>query len=270
MVSGSLSQKICIVSGHYPQGTMFADLTREILMEYARIHDYTLYYDSKTPVPRIISELHFRRCLLLRKASEVYPECDWFVWLDTDIYIQGMEKRIEEHIDLSDPTILYHLFHEQPWKFPVNTGVKFVHRNAIHWEDEIYSRRNECEFPYEQKIVIDYILPTYTNKVKIHDPQKLNCIYRLHHHREALFVHVCNLNEINRNFIILKNTRKLLESYPNILRNKYYRNFHLYHGLNFFKKAIEAIQVRITNIPLSRPLRSGPPAVSVAPPKANS
>jgi hypothetical protein len=245
MISGSPTQKICIVSGHYPQGPMFAALTQEILTEYARLHNYSLHYDFETPVPRIVSELHFRRCILLKKASELFPECDWFVWLDTDIYIQSMEKRIEEYIDLSDPTVLYHLFHEQPWKFPVNTGVKFVHRNAIHWEDEIYSRRKECAYPYEQKVVIDYILPTYTGQVKIHDPQQLNSIYRLHNHQEALFVHVSNLNEVNRNFIILKNTRKLLKNYPNVLENKYYRNFHFYHGINFLKKAVEVIQVRI-------------------------
>jgi hypothetical protein len=79
----------------------------------------------------------------------------------------------------------------------------------------------------------------------IHDPQKLNCIYRVHNHQKALFVHVSNLNEVNRNFIIFKNSRKLLKNYPSVMKNKYYRKFYLYYGMNFVKKAVEVIQVRI-------------------------
>lgn len=234
-------RKICIVSGHFPKGVLFTHLTQNILKKYAEIHQYSLYYDSETPVPMIVSELHFRRCILLKKASEVFPECEWFLWLDTDVYIQQMEKRIEEFMDLSDPTILYHVFNEKPWHFPVNTGVKFVHRNAIHWEDEIYSKRKGCPFPYEQKVVIDYIVPTYGSKVKIHDPEKLNCLYGTHRHEVALFVHVCSRSEVNRNLIILKNTRKLLKNYPEVLDNEYYRNFYYYYVTNFALKIIQAI-----------------------------
>jgi len=233
-------RKICIVSGHYPSGVLFAELTRNILKEYAETHQYDLYYDSETPVPNIVSELHFRRCLLLKKAAEVYPKSEWYIWLDTDIYIQAMDKRIEEFIDLSDPTILYHVFNEKPWGFPVNTGVKLVNRKAIHWEDEIYAMRKDCKFPYEQKLVIDYIVPKYGSQVIIHDPETMNCLYGTHDHTKALFVHVCSRSQANRNLIILNNTRKLLKNNPKILDNRYYRNFYYFQTKNYILKIVQA------------------------------
>ncbi|RIW14620.1 hypothetical protein D0X99_13850 [Algoriphagus lacus] len=235
-------RKICIVSGHYPDGVMFAELTRNVLKEYAAMHQYDLYYDAETPVPMIVSELHFRRCLLLKKAREVFPDAEWYIWLDTDIYIQAMDKHIEEFIDLSDPSILYHVFNEKPYHFPVNTGVKLVHRNAIHWEDEIYAQRENCPFPYEQKIVIDYILPKYRDKVIVHDPETMNCLYGTHDHNAALFVHVCGRSEVNRNLIILRNTRKLLKNKPELLQNQYYQNFLSYYTKNFLLKIVQAAQ----------------------------
>lgn len=241
----SIPQKICIVSGHYPDGVLFAKLTRNILEEYAKFHQYHFYYDSDTPVSMVHSELHFRRCLLLSKASEVFSECDWFLWLDTDIYIQNMHRRIEEFIDLSDPHVIYHVFHEKPWYHPVNTGVKFVHKTAIQWENEIYSKRVGCPYPYEQKLVIDYLIPKYGSQIKIHDPEKLNCIYRLHDSSKALFVHVCNYNEVNRNLIILRNTRKLLKDFRRILENKYYTYFYFFYMYYFTIRVLRAIQRRI-------------------------
>lgn len=235
-------KKICIVSGHYPKGVLFAELTENVLREYARIHGYDLYYDSETPVPFVVSELHFRRCLLMKKASEAFPDADWYLWLDTDIYIQAMDRRIEEFIDLSDPSVLYHVFHEKPWGFPVNTGVKLVHRKAIHWEDEIYAQRENCPFPFEQKLVIDYIVPKYGSHVVIHDPYQLNCLYGTHDHRLALFVHVCGRSAVNRNLIVLKNTRSLLKDNPNIINNKYYRNFYFYFSKNYLLKITQAAE----------------------------
>ncbi|TXE11418.1 hypothetical protein [Algoriphagus aquimarinus] len=233
-------RKICIVSGHYPKVVLFAELTRNILREYAKTHQYSLYYDSETPVPKGIPELHFRRCLLLKKASEAFPYAEWYIWLDTDIYIQAMERRIEEFIDLSDPTILYHVFNEKPWGFPVNTGVKLVNRKAIHWEDEIYALRENCAFPYEQKLVIDYIVPKYGSQVLIHDPYTMNCLYGEHDHKAALFVHVCSRSSVNRNLIILSNTRKLLKNNQKIILNRYYQNFHYFYFKNYILKVIQA------------------------------
>ncbi len=233
-------KKICIVSGHYPSGVLFAELTRNVLQEYAAIHKYDLYYDSETPVPHLIPELHFRRCLLLKKAGEMFPDAEWYIWLDTDIYIQAMDKRIEEFFNLSDPTILYHVFNEKPWGYPVNTGVKLVHRNALHWEDEIYGLRENCDFPYEQKLVIEYIVPKYGDQVLIHDPETMNCLYGTHDHTKALFVHVCSRSQVNRNLIILKNTRALLKDKPDLLANKYYENFYWYYAKNYYLKIFQA------------------------------
>ncbi|MFN3761450.1 MAG: hypothetical protein ACK4SF_19730 [Algoriphagus aquaeductus] len=235
-------KKSCIVSGHYPSGILFADLTKNVLIEYAKKHDYQLYNDSETEVPKKVSELHFRRCVLLKKAYEKFPDAEWYLWLDTEIYIQAMNRRIEEFIDLSNPEILYHTFSEIPYKFPVNTGVKFVHNSVIHWEDEIYAQRENCPFPYEQKIVIDYIVPKYKKQVIIHDPFLLNCLYGTHDHEKALFVHVCGRSEVNRNLIILRNTRKLLKTHaPHLLDGESYQNFYSLYFKNYFLKIQQAL-----------------------------
>lgn len=233
-------KKICIVSGHYPKIVLFAELTRNILKEYSECHQYDFYYDSETPVPNQIPELHFRRCLLLKKASAAFPDAEWYIWLDTDIYIQAMEKRIEEFIDLSDPKILYHVFNEKPWGFPVNTGVKLVNRKAIHWEDEIHGLRENCTFPYEQKLVIDYIVPKYRSQVVIHDPETMNCLYGQHDHEAALFVHVCSRSRVNRNLIILRNTRKLLKNNQKLIENNYYKNYYFFYTTNYILKITQA------------------------------
>lgn len=235
-------KKICLVSGHYPSGVLFAELTRISVEEYSKIHGYDFYYDSETQVPFEVAELHFRRCLLLQKASKAFPDAEWFVWLDTDIYVQKMDQRIEEFIDLSNPEILYHLFHEKPKGYPVNTGVKLVHRKAIPWEQEIHDRRHNCPFPYEQKVVIDYILPKYENHVIIHDPYYLNCILGKHDTSEALFVHVCGNSEANRNVKILKNTKKIYQSRKHILQTSYYRNYYYYFLSNYSVKVYQAAQ----------------------------
>lgn len=180
------------------------------------------------------------------KASEMFPEAEWFIWLDTDIYVQFLDKRIEEFIDLSNPKILYHLFHERPKGYPVNTGVKIVHKNAIPWEMEIYAQRENCPFPFEQKVVWEYIVPKYKDQVLVHDPYHLNCILGKHDTSSALFVHVCGNTAINRNFKILKNTKKVFRSRPQILKTSYYKNYY-YHFLSSFSlRVIQTIQ-RILN-----------------------
>jgi hypothetical protein len=241
--------RICLVSGHYPTGVFFAGLTRDILRTYAQTHGYDFYYDPETAVPRVVSELHFRRCLLLRKAHAAFPAADWYLWLDTDIYVQAMDRRIEEFIDLSDPAIRYHLFHERPWHYPINTGVKFVHRDVIAWEDEIHARRHGCEFPFEQKVVADYILPTYGSQVRIHDPDRLNCLYGTHRHEDALFVHVCNKDEGQRNRIILSNTRALLRHHPVLRHHPPYRFYHWYLTRLYAIKLYHAVRKRIARVP---------------------
>lgn len=231
------SSKICIVSGHYPSGVFFTTLTKKLLTEYCKKHNYDLYYDSETKVPLKVSELHFRRCLILIKAKKNFPKAEWFIWLDTDIYPKAINKSIESCIDLSDTSILYHLFHEQPWDYPVNTGVKIVNQKAIYLEQEIHSKRFDCSFPFEQKIMAEYILPKYRQHIKIHDPDKLNCIYGLHNMDEALFLHVCNKTELERNLIILKNNRSYFQNDEAVLKSKYYKYGHFYELLVVWHRA---------------------------------
>jgi len=150
------------------------------------------------------ADLHFRRCLLLQKAAASIEGVDWLVWVDTDIYIKEFNARIEKYIDLNDGNILYHLFHEKPWAFPINTGVKFVHRKAIKWEKEIYTFKDVTPFPFEQKVVADKIIPKYRKQIKIHDPDHLNCIKWVHDEKQALFVHLCGKSNSLRNYIMLK------------------------------------------------------------------
>ena len=228
-----MNSKICFVSGHYPKGVFFTDLTKRLLVNYCNLNDYDLYYDDFTKVDHVISEFHFRRCLIIKKASEAFPNADWYIWLDTDIYIKTPEKRIESFIDLNQSNILYHLFHEKPWEYPINTGVKIVSKNALKIEDEIYSMRMGCPFPYEQKIMVDYVLPKYNNQIIIHDPENLNSIYRIHDNTNALFIHVCNTSELDRNLIILNKTRHFFKQNPIIRQSKYYK---YYYGFIFLSK----------------------------------
>ena len=233
---------ICLVSGHYPDVVLFAELTRNLLKIYAKNQGYGFYYDSITPVPLEVPELHFRRCLVLVKAREAFPNAEWYVWIDTDIYVQDINKRIEDFIDLEQPNILYHLFNEKPWTYPVNTGIKIINQSVISVEEEIYEMRHGVPHPFEQKVVIDYILPKYKDQVVIHDPYELNCIYGKHDTSKALFVHVCSRSEVNRNLIILSNTKKLYAQEPEIINNKYYKNFKRYFLVNYGLKIMQTAQ----------------------------
>lgn len=235
------NSKICIVSGHYPSGIFFAEITKKLLINYSETNQYDLYYDSETEVEHITSELHFRRCLIIKKASKAFPKAEWYIWLDTDIYVRVIDRKIEGCIDLSNKNILYHLFHEKPWIFPVNTGVKIVNKNALHLEEEVYSKRNNCPFPYEQKLIVEDILPKYKDKIIIHNPEKLNCIYGLHDTSNALFVHVCNRSELDRNLIILKSTKEFFKANKEINSSKYKKYFYWFVIINRIQKTSKSI-----------------------------
>jgi hypothetical protein len=160
-----MNNNIVIVSGHYPSNTHYSIKTRELIKEYASTHNYGFYYDDDVPIETYESSLHFRRCDSIRKASLIYPDTEWFLWLDSDVYVNPINKHlnIESFIDLSDENILYHLFHESPWGgYPINTGVKFVNNKALKFENEVWELRNTNpwnQFPFEQKTIYDYILP---------------------------------------------------------------------------------------------------------------
>lgn len=108
------------------------------------------------------------------------------------------------------------MFHEAPWGcYPINTGVKFVNRKALHFEEEIWEVRNTSpwnEFPFEQKTLYEYILPKLTpEQYKIHDPYKLNCIIKAYPNKikDALLLHMCAMTaEERNNYIDLRNKYK--------------------------------------------------------------
>jgi len=217
--------KIVLVSGHWPLDVEFAVNTRKTLEHYCSLHNYDLYYDEVEPIEKEVHHLHYRRCDIMQRASLMFPDASWFVWLDTDIFVNRMDIKIESLIDLSDENILYHLFYENPtndprgWDFKydvndthnVNTGVKFVSREGIKTELEIWGLRNDevwKKFPYEQKVMIEKIIPENFDRIKIHNQYVLNCIEKFHPVQEGLFVHICGRKEEFRNQMmreVLKN-----------------------------------------------------------------
>lgn len=202
-----LNPFIVFVSGHFPLNTYYAKLTRRTIERYTKLHGYGFFYDETQPESTNTHELHYKRCQSLQYAFKMYPNSRWFVWVDSDVYVNDYTTKVENVIDLTDDNILYHLFHEKPWSFPVNTGVKFVNRDAMELEQEIFSLRNSlpwCEFPFEQKAIAEYIMPKYGDKIKIHDPYKLNCLEKAYGQevsKNAVFIHLCAMNEIQRNNI---------------------------------------------------------------------
>jgi hypothetical protein len=139
------------------------------------------------------------------------------------VIVNKPEIRVESCIDLTDKSIQYHLFHEKPWDFAINTGVKFVNASSIHHELKMYQMQNTPpwnEFPYEQKAMLEYVIPRIEGKYVIHDPYVLN--YILYQARpthndpgEAVFVHVCgrSTNERNRIMKIFETENRIMESH---------------------------------------------------------
>lgn len=203
--------RIVFVSAHHPIDTYFAQKTRETMISYTKRHGYGFYYDEETPTETEKHQLHYRRCVSLQKASYVFPNSKWFVWVDSDVFVNRYELPIETVINLQNQYMLYHLFHENPWPFPINTGVKIVNRNALVIESEIYNLRNTPpwnEFPYEQKNLAERVLPTIKGYYKIHDPYILNYIlYQpitkdIYNANDAVFVHMCTRTTEERDSIM--------------------------------------------------------------------
>jgi len=199
---------IVFVSGHYPSGTFFADKTRKSIEKYTMLHNYGFYYNDEEISETYMSSLHFIRCMTLSNASKKFPEAKWFVWVDSDVYVNINKSylSLESQIDLTNENILYHTFHEDPWGcYPINTGVKIVNRKAIKYEEEMWNLRNTSpwnEFPYEQKTLYEYIFPKLDKtQYTINDPYILNCIIDAYPTKisNALFIHMCGMNEYQRN-----------------------------------------------------------------------
>lgn len=176
------------------------------------MHGYNYYFSKDEPEDTSKSGLHFHRSLIIQKASSIYTNVTWFVWLDSDVFVNNYHLRIQDQIDLTDNNIMYHLFHENNWGcYPINTGVKFVHRNAVQYEKQVWALKDTHPwniFPYEQKTVYEYVLPKIPNQYIIHDPYVLNCIIKAYPSKvaNALFVHMCAMTESERNDFIRRVT----------------------------------------------------------------
>lgn len=206
-----IPENIVFVSAHYPRKTYFAMKTRATFEKYTKLRGYGFYYDEEEPLEenKNIKSHHYRRCVSIRKASMLYPDAKWFVWVDSDVYVNNYSARVEDMIDLSDEHILYHLFHENDWgQYQINTGVKFVHRDAIHWEDRVWELRNTdpwTQYPFEQKVIYEYVLPQIgEHRYIIHDPYVLNCIIKAYPDKvsRSVFAHMCACTEEERNNIM--------------------------------------------------------------------
>ena len=201
---------IVFVSGHYPNNTYYANKTKESIIKYTSIHNYGFYYNNEEITETYVSSLHFIRCMTLSNAAKKFPHAKWFVWVDSDVFVNNNKKHLslESQIDLSNENILYHTFHEAPWGcYPINTGVKIVNRKAIYYEEEMWSLRNTSpwnQFPYEQKTLYEYIFPKLNkDQYTINDPYILNCIINAYPTKinEALFIHMCGMSEQERNIL---------------------------------------------------------------------
>jgi hypothetical protein len=173
---------------------------------YTVLHNYRYFYDEDTSASETeMNALHFKRCVSLQLAFNKFPDAKWFVWVDSDVFVKNYHLRVEDFIDLTDENILYHTFHEAPWGiYPINTGVKFVNRSAMKYEEELWSLRNKFPWPYEQKALYEHIFPKIPGQYRIHDPYVLNCITKAYPDRinNALFLHMCACSEDERNQIM--------------------------------------------------------------------
>ena len=212
-----MADKIVFVSGHWPhKETYYAIQTRQSFVKYTEMHGYKFYYNEKAPENTATHTLHFLRSSIIRDAYNKFPDAKWFVWVDSDVFVNNYHMKVEDQIDLSNEDILYHTFHEKNWGcYPINTGVKFVNVKALPLEDKVWSLRNTApwnNFPYEQKTIYENIFPTIRGKYIIHDPYKLNCIIKAYPWAidAALFVHMCGSTTDERNTIIKKYNSKFL------------------------------------------------------------
>lgn len=202
-------EDIVFVSGHYPADVEYAIKTSINFQAYTARHGYGYFYDYDEPPCKKPHSLHYNRCLSLQKAQQKFPDAKWYVWVDSDVYVNPEQQhvRVEDVIDLTDTTIMYHLFHEKPGWYPVNTGVKFVNSKAIPYEAWAYSVKDTSpydEFPYEQKCIVELIMPSLPGRCLVHDPWVLNCLTYLYPERlkNALFIHMCGLKEKERNHYV--------------------------------------------------------------------
>lgn len=204
--------KIVIFQGMFPVQD-YTKLCSASVSAYAKRHGYNYFWDESEPQEedKELPQLHFRRSYIIRKAAAAFPDAIWFVWLDSDVYVQNQDIPLQSLVDLTvQSDILYHTTHERPWGIDViNTGFKCVHRDALQYEDEIWSLRHTkpfTEFPWEQKTLWNHIFPRIVGRFWVHEWSKLNCFVEyvknhnmMHVLQGALFVHMCGMPVTKRN-----------------------------------------------------------------------
>lgn len=204
---------ITIFTYYYPNNNYSALVCQESIRKYCLIHGYNFYLSITVPYNDDIILRYFMKLKVIEEAIIAFPETEWFLWLDSDIYIENYDMKIEENIDFSGKT-KYHFFHEKPWGFKLNSGVRFIHKSDIQHELSIFSFYETGKYSektaYEQGAIIDY-LSNIKDEYLIHDPYILNCIYFIHkkYVKRALFIHLAgaHLFGVDRN-IYMENINK--------------------------------------------------------------
>jgi len=206
----SLAQPLVLMNAHVGECT-FAGQCKKSVEAYAKLHGYNVYHEPATAFPGDVEKSyhkHFWRSLVVQHAAKAYPEAQWFVWLDSDIYINSARKdtRLEDLLEF-DPFMLYYTTHEKPWGIDlINTGFKVVNRNALCYEQEIWESRDTIPwntFTFEQLTLWNKIFPRIPGRFCIKENKELNCIIKAyksspHILAKGVFMHMCNMTREER------------------------------------------------------------------------
>ena len=201
---------IVIMNAHYGK-TTFAPKCSASIEKYAKKHGYNFYRAKEEDFPGDPTKnhhLHMWRSLIIQDAAAQFKDAQWFLWLDSDIFVNPKKDyRLEDLIEF-DPRMLYYTTHERPWGIDIiNTGFKIVNREALKYEEEIWSLRDTHPwntFTFEQKTLWGKIFPQIPGRFCVLDDQVLNCIVKAFrdHPRimdNSLFIHLCNMSLDERN-----------------------------------------------------------------------
>jgi hypothetical protein len=202
---------IVILHGHVGECT-FADLCRSSKETYANIHGYQFYHEPASSFPGDTLKsyhMHFWRSLIVQRAAAAHPNSQWFVWLDSDMYVnkERSQTRLEDLVEF-DPWMLYYTTHEKPWGIDlINTGFKVIHREALKYEEEIWSCRDTMPwntFTFEQLTLWNKIFPQIPGRYCIKDNKELNCLIKAYKTqpdvlKNGVFMHMCNMTLEERN-----------------------------------------------------------------------
>jgi hypothetical protein len=204
------SDHIVIMNAHYGVCT-FAETCKNSVQTYAALHGYHFFHQPASEFPGNPAnsyEFHFWRSYVVQRAAEAFPGAKWFLWLDSDIYVNATQQntRLQDLIEF-DPYILYYTTDEKPWGIDIiNTGFKLVNRDALKYEEEIWQCRDTTPwntFTFEQLTLWNKIFPQIPGRYCIKENKKLNCIIKAYRNTpylaEGLFIHMCNMSKEERN-----------------------------------------------------------------------